>query len=232
MLGEDNITSQPLDVALKIINTLFEGINDVGINLVSNDYTVVWTNNAMSAGVKKPVSEMIGKPCYEAFRHRNSPCPTCLLKTVSETKEPLIAERWLDLPNQKRQYAEVRLYPILDSHESVQYIFEMLTFITNKKKGEKERTRYIQVLERTLRESRIQNSETNLKQGNSNSEQLTPREREILCLIGRGFSNKQIGLSLNISIETVKTHIKSIFWKIDVVHRAEAATWAATHGIL
>ena len=55
---------------------------------------------------------------------------------------------------------------------------------------------------------------------------LTPRERHILQLIGRGMSNKRIAQDLNISPETVKSHAKHIFVKLKVQTRAQAVAHA------
>ena len=56
---------------------------------------------------------------------------------------------------------------------------------------------------------------------------LTPREREILDLIGQGLTNQQIGDLLVIEVGTVKNHVHSILQKLDASSRHEAAaTWA------
>ena len=55
---------------------------------------------------------------------------------------------------------------------------------------------------------------------------LSPRERHILQLIGRGMSNKRIAQDLNISPETVKSHAKHIFVKLKVQTRAQAVAHA------
>jgi DNA-binding NarL/FixJ family response regulator len=59
---------------------------------------------------------------------------------------------------------------------------------------------------------------------------LTPRELEILRLIDRDLSNKQIARQLQIEISTVKNHIHSILEKLQVPCRSEAAAWARTYG--
>jgi len=56
--------------------------------------------------------------------------------------------------------------------------------------------------------------------------QLTVRELEVLKGLTQGKSNKEIGLSLHISSETVKSHVKSIYAKLEVKNRLEAATIA------
>jgi DNA-binding NarL/FixJ family response regulator len=61
---------------------------------------------------------------------------------------------------------------------------------------------------------------------------LTPREAEILTLIGRGMSNKAIARSLGISAHTVKYHLEAVFAKLGVRSRAEAATQGMRRGIV
>ena len=58
---------------------------------------------------------------------------------------------------------------------------------------------------------------------------LTNREREILILIASGINNSQIADNLNISRNTVKTHLYNIYNKIKVPNRLQAALWAAKH---
>jgi len=61
---------------------------------------------------------------------------------------------------------------------------------------------------------------------------LTPRERGILTLIGNGLSNKRVARALEISPETVKSHVKSIFLKLAVSTRAEAVFRAGSLQLL
>ncbi len=56
--------------------------------------------------------------------------------------------------------------------------------------------------------------------------QLTPREAEVLGLVQAGLANKQIGRRLGISERTVKAHLTSVFQRIGVVDRTQAAVWA------
>lgn len=55
---------------------------------------------------------------------------------------------------------------------------------------------------------------------------LTPKELEILSLIGNGASNRDIAEGLLISHNTIKTHVYHIFKKINVTNRLQAAIWA------
>ncbi|ROR32162.1 response regulator [Inmirania thermothiophila] len=60
---------------------------------------------------------------------------------------------------------------------------------------------------------------------------LTPREREILCHLAEGESNKVIARHLGISDGTVKLHVKAILRKLGVHSRVEAAVMAVEHGL-
>jgi DNA-binding NarL/FixJ family response regulator len=63
-------------------------------------------------------------------------------------------------------------------------------------------------------------------------EALSAREIEVLQRIAAGRSNKEIGAELFISEGTVKTHVKSIFSKLDVVSRTEAVATATRRGLI
>jgi two-component system NarL family response regulator len=64
------------------------------------------------------------------------------------------------------------------------------------------------------------------------SEDLTPREFDVLQEIVHGKSNKEIAAALNVSEATVKTHINSLLGKLGVTDRTQAATAAIQRGIV
>jgi DNA-binding NarL/FixJ family response regulator len=61
--------------------------------------------------------------------------------------------------------------------------------------------------------------------------ELTPRELEVLLLIIKGQSNKEIGSSLNLAENTVKNHVKMILEKLGAADRTQAATTALRRGL-
>jgi LuxR family maltose regulon positive regulatory protein len=64
------------------------------------------------------------------------------------------------------------------------------------------------------------------------SDALTARERDVLAMISQGFANKRIARTLEISPETVKSHVKRIFSKLAVSTRTEAVSRAGSLGLM
>ncbi|MFW6171871.1 MAG: response regulator [Planctomycetota bacterium] len=61
---------------------------------------------------------------------------------------------------------------------------------------------------------------------------LTNRELQVLRHVALGLSNREIGHSLEISIETVKEHVQNILRKVDAADRTQAAVWAIKKGFV
>lgn len=61
--------------------------------------------------------------------------------------------------------------------------------------------------------------------------ELTPRQLEILVLVSKGLSNKEIARLLAISPETTKSHLRDIFQRFGVANRMEAIDFARLHGL-
>jgi len=57
-------------------------------------------------------------------------------------------------------------------------------------------------------------------------DQLTAREREVLRLIARGYTYKEIARELFISVKTVETHVSSVLRKLQLSTRHQLARWA------
>lgn len=68
--------------------------------------------------------------------------------------------------------------------------------------------------------------------GEPPAERLTPRERQVLELIGRGLSNKRIARELGVAEKTVKTHVGHVLAKLGVADRTQAALYAVRTGLL
>ena len=62
--------------------------------------------------------------------------------------------------------------------------------------------------------------------------ELTEREREVLALIARGYTNKQIAESLYVSEKTARNHVSHILEKLGLARRSEAAAYAVEHKLV
>lgn len=100
-------------------------------------------------------------------------------------------------------------------------LFELLSGI---QRGEAAMTRAMAA--RLLKN--ISHSQTDLVK----SDELTEREIEVLKLVALGASNQQIAKELCITINTVKSHIKSILSKLQLENRTQAATYAIKTGLV
>jgi two-component system response regulator DevR len=60
--------------------------------------------------------------------------------------------------------------------------------------------------------------------------QLTPQEQRVLDLIADGWTNRQIGIELNLAEKTVKNYVSNVLAKLGMSRRTEAAVWAVRHG--
>lgn len=61
---------------------------------------------------------------------------------------------------------------------------------------------------------------------------LTPREKEVLRQIARGYSYKQVARRLSISVKTVETHVSAVLRKLQLSNRHELARWASGRHIV
>jgi DNA-binding NarL/FixJ family response regulator len=68
-------------------------------------------------------------------------------------------------------------------------------------------------------------------QPESELDALTPREREVLQHIARGYMYKEIALRLDISPKTVEAHVSSVLRKLQLSSRHELSRWATEHGL-
>jgi len=84
----------------------------------------------------------------------------------------------------------------------------------------------------TFKSASVPSSVNGSRQPGVDSDAITARERDVLSMIGLGHSNKRIARTLEISPETVKSHVKHIFSKLDVATRSAAVSRAMSLGLL
>ncbi len=68
--------------------------------------------------------------------------------------------------------------------------------------------------------------------GNTELDELTPREREVLQLIARGYMYKEIAARLSLSVKTVESHVSSVLRKLQLSSRHELTRWATQNRLV
>jgi DNA-binding NarL/FixJ family response regulator len=68
--------------------------------------------------------------------------------------------------------------------------------------------------------------------GDAGLNELTPREREVLQLIGRGYMYKEIAVRLHLSVKTVESHVSNVLRKTQLSTRHELTRWATQHRLV
>ncbi|HQN65144.1 MAG TPA: response regulator transcription factor [Methylophilus sp.] len=63
-------------------------------------------------------------------------------------------------------------------------------------------------------------------------EKLTPREREIIVMLAKGASNKEVARTLDLAESTVKIHVQGILRKLNLTSRVQAAVYAVEHHLI
>jgi DNA-binding NarL/FixJ family response regulator len=63
-------------------------------------------------------------------------------------------------------------------------------------------------------------------------DQLTPRERDVLRLIARGYTYKEVARELVLSVKTVETHVSAVLRKLQLSNRSELTRWATDRRLL
>jgi DNA-binding NarL/FixJ family response regulator len=63
--------------------------------------------------------------------------------------------------------------------------------------------------------------------GMSELDQLTPREQDVLLLLARGYTYKEIAARLHLSVKTIETHVSNVLRKLQLSNRNELTRWAA-----
>ena len=63
-------------------------------------------------------------------------------------------------------------------------------------------------------------------------DELTPREREVLQLIARGYRYKEIAARLHLSVKTIESHVTNVLRKLQLTNRHELTRWAAERRLI
>ncbi len=124
--------------AAVLVQNVLETV-DEGFTIIDRDYRIVSANRAYAAGVKMPLNEILGKPCYEVSHQFSRPCyeaegHPCTVHQVFETGEPATAEHTHYDKAGDPVYVETKAYPLArDGQGNILTAIEIVTDITEKR---------------------------------------------------------------------------------------------------
>lgn len=202
----------------------------------------MYVNPAVERMVGAPASSMIG----QTNRTFGVPEPELsiwerALRRVFRTGEEDELELTYSTPTGER-YFQVRLSPEFGEDGTVNSVLGVGREITVNKQREAERaqlyqellerdSRLHQLIERVLLNQSGPNTPRVLT-ATSAGEHFTPRERQILRLLARGLTNREIGREINLRPSTVKNYIANLLPRLNATDRTQAAVHAAVTGLV
>ena len=170
--------------------------------------------------------DAVGKICYQFFYEKQQAREDCPLHDVFSKGRIQISARHQDFPDGVRRWGEVKAYPVRSEDQSVEAAFLIVFDITTRKKASETQKEYTKYLSKKLDVQSGKEQTVYLDDGDiAIKTSLTSREKDVLRLLNEGYTNIQISEMLAISPHTVKSYVISIFNKLGVSDRTQAAVW-------
>jgi DNA-binding CsgD family transcriptional regulator len=207
----------------------------IPLAVIDNDFRYIWLNREMAWIYQTSPERIAGSICYKIFSDQAAPCHDCPVAAVQKSGRREISQKYRDFPDGVRKYGEVSAFPIFGPQKIVAAALVMVIDITDKIVVDVDRAyqtivRLMPSLQGFLPKppdplitKRAAHKSGNARTTNSS---LTHRETQVLRLLAKGLSNPQIAIRLAISPHTVKSHVISIFNKLGVNDRIQAAVVA------
>ncbi len=202
------------------------------VAVISTDYRIIWANKTLLKALGSGIEQARGRFCHELVQKSPTRCPHCPVAIVLSSGKPAVIEKSFNCCEGSPVWKEVRAYPIRAKNGTIHGAIRIGFDITKKKILDDQQTKHVKALERAL--SKTPEEIHNSMDLNSSppSNRLTNRERQVLRLISKGFSNTEIARILNISPHTVKSHVMRIFEKLGINSRTDAAVTAIHQKII
>lgn len=225
MKTSDNFLTDLESVALNSIKDPF--------GIIDRDFKVRWANRQMAGIFQYEPAQIIGKTCFKMFWGVDEPCRNCPLKKTIQTGRSQIEERWIDFMPKVRRWGEIRYHPILSGDGNVVAVTFLVIDITEQKKKKAKQKKYRQFLSKKLNRAAGDRHQITLNRGEITIHvKLSVRETEVLSLMAEGCTNNDISALLEISHNTVKSHVNSVFNKLGVNDRTQACVIATRFGLI
>ncbi|WP_456432193.1 ATP-binding protein [Thermosulfuriphilus sp.] len=111
----------------------------IGLAVLDPDGRIRLANPALCTMVEKDEEDMVNRPCYQAIRGRETPCPECALEEVALGKKNASRAIISGTRGEETFYYEVILSPVRDYSGEVRQIIELVRDITEMKRAEEEK---------------------------------------------------------------------------------------------
>jgi len=209
---------------------IFESIK-IPFGIIDKEHLVLWANDSLAELHQLPAAELIGNVCHEVCHNNPEPCCDCPTQSVFRTGKTQIVEKWYSFPGRPKVWGEVHYYPVRGNDGDIAATIIFGFDVTERKNREEVLKNYSKYLSGKL----DNHGRTRITSGDDEiaiAVKLSSRESEILRLLTEGYTNVQIGGLLSISSNTVKTHVNSIFNKMGVNDRTQAAVVAIRHQLV
>ena len=221
---------------------LFETLIDNAPDLIARfdrDLRHTYVNLATQRVTGQPSGSLIGKTSREIG----------LPEPLADDWELVLRQAWRTRREQVTEFAipthlgeryfQTRIMPEFGPDGSVQSLLSISRDMTDQRKAEAERaelSRELVAQQAGLREvvSRLEQDRVHDRQRSAQTvqaERLTPRQRAVLRLLVRGWTNREIAAELRVAPGTVKNHVAKILATLDVSDRTQAAVRAVVDGI-
>jgi DNA-binding CsgD family transcriptional regulator len=202
-------------------------------SIIDDKFRIVWGNRKNAEVHQHRQADIIGEVCYDIFFKKDTACSPCAVTMARKSGRPCTVKKKCALSNGNRVWCEQRAVPLFDQNQNLASFLVYGIIVTDTKLNEKRQDEHIEHLEDIIIEI---NERKNKFIANENSHQLqatlSNRELEVLHLVAQGCTNSEISQSLAISTHTVKTHMISIFNKLGVNNRTQAAVAATFHDLI
>jgi len=201
--------------------------------IFDKDRRIVWINKSMAFVHKCDQEQAIGKLCHDALHGCENFYDDCPLVGALEKGSTQVMENWMDVPGGGRRWGEVQAYPVRDQNKNISAVIIIVFETTGSKQALQKQKNYSEHLEQQLRSRGNGPARTSVTNHDVMlSVKLSRREEDVLRLVTEGYTNVQIAEVLDISSHTVKTHVNSLFNKLGVNDRTQAAVLAARNHLL
>lgn len=220
------------------LRSLLESLTDL-IARFDRDLRLVYVNSAVERVLAQPAAALLGKTSREVG----------LREPLAQLWDVLVQQVWRTGREQATEFPVVtaagerhfhsRIVPEFDRNGTIRSVLAIAHDVTDQRSAEAERSAaYREMVSQQARLtellSRLEHDHDRALQRTAyaiRAEQLTDRERAILELLVRGWTNREIAAELELRPGTVKNHVQKILVKLDVSDRTQAAVRAVELGL-